>query len=152
MNEHFEYLTLTQLGKVFGASPNQVGRWLVEVGLRTNYLKPTQQALNGGFTKLVTLEDGSQFVSWHQEKTLQALEGAGHCRIDATAIEQGVAPFSAKMTGDSEIEISDSNGLCCCTAKDKTIAAKLVRLLNREPIMPRSANEMDDFKRLIAGF
>lgn len=32
MFEHFEFLSLTQLGKVFDVSAIQIGRWLVKIG------------------------------------------------------------------------------------------------------------------------
>ena len=31
----FEYMTLTQIGKIFGVSSQQVGKWLVQIDLRT---------------------------------------------------------------------------------------------------------------------
>ena len=39
----FEFRTLTQIGEVFGASSHQVGKWLVEIGLRTRERGPVRQ-------------------------------------------------------------------------------------------------------------
>lgn len=141
MFEHFEFISLTQLGQLFGASSHQMGRWLVEVGLRTQYYEPSQQAIDGGFISIAKPEGGRPFVAWHREKTIQVLEQAGHVRIDCSSTEQVVGPFSAKATDDGKVVISDRSGFSCCVADDRVIAAKLVRLLNRETEIPRSMNQ-----------
>jgi hypothetical protein len=46
----YKCLTQTQLGSLFGASSHEVGKWLVEVGLRDKKTKkPTDAAHRGGF-------------------------------------------------------------------------------------------------------
>lgn len=132
MFEHFEFVSMKQLGQLFGATSHQIGRWLVEAGLRTKGLQPSQRAIEGGFIDMVTLDDGTQFASWHREKIIEALEKAGHCRVDCTPTEQVVGPFSVRISEAGVVEILDGRELSCCVATNKDIAVKLVRQLNRD--------------------
>ena len=49
MNYEYKLLNLTPMGKLFRVSSHVVGRWLVEIGLRTQDKKPSARALNEGF-------------------------------------------------------------------------------------------------------
>jgi hypothetical protein len=78
MKWRFEFMTLTQLGEVFGTTSHQVGRWLVEIGLRTSAKKPSKAAFDGGYVKAGPSRNQGYNWIWHSERTVQALETAGH--------------------------------------------------------------------------
>lgn len=44
-----EYFTLTELGRLYGVSSHVVGRWLKNLGLRTESGQPSNQAFADGF-------------------------------------------------------------------------------------------------------
>ena len=75
MYEHYEYLTLTQIGKIFGLSNQKIGKILAKIGLRdknveTGRLKPSKEAFDGGYCKMgPSRGDGYNWV-WHREKTI----------------------------------------------------------------------------------
>ena len=43
----FPYMTLTQLGQLFGVSSHQIGKWLRAMGLRTNENRPSRETFLG---------------------------------------------------------------------------------------------------------
>lgn len=75
-----EYLSLTQLGELFGVSRVVMGRWLHEIGLRENN-EPTAQAIKEGFcVEGERPADWVPFWIWHADKTIALLEQHGHTR------------------------------------------------------------------------
>ena len=64
-----EFLSLTELGKLYGVSSHVVGRWLKGLGLRTESGQPIAQAFN---EKYVSQRPSSQpntyFYVWHEAK------------------------------------------------------------------------------------
>lgn len=79
-----EYLSMTDLGRLYGVSSHKIGRWLVELGLRNAQKKPSIKAFDGGFvTQRDSTQLGTYFWVWHGEKTLRALDEAGKKRVEA---------------------------------------------------------------------
>lgn len=81
MKFKYEYLSLTQIGELFGTTSHQVARWLTQVGLRYESKqgkKPSRDAYAGGFVKEVPSRNQVYCLAWHGEKTIKALEEAGH--------------------------------------------------------------------------
>src|SRR5262245_42399483 len=81
MKFRYEYLSLTQVGDVFGVTSHQVGRWLAEIGLRCEAkkgLRPSRQAHDGGYVKDVGTGTGGYMWVWHADKTVKALQETGH--------------------------------------------------------------------------
>lgn len=77
----FKYMTLTQIGAIFGVSSHQVGKWLVEIGLRTPTKRPSREAFSGGYVEQGPSRNQGYNWCWDSEKTVEALEIAGHRRI-----------------------------------------------------------------------
>ena len=79
MNSDFEFSTMKQLGRMFGVSSHDIGKWLIAVGLRNHWDKrPSYDAHHSGFVHQTPNPTGyGYFWSWHTEKTLAALEKAG---------------------------------------------------------------------------
>ena len=90
-----DYTTMRDIGKQFDASSHEIGRWLTELGLRTKFKEPSQEAITGGFCKRRAVDGvpGGQVV-WNVAKTVAALEKAGHQQI----VKPPAMPMSA---GDS---------------------------------------------------
>lgn len=74
-----ECLSLTELGKLYGVSNQQVGKWLTVLGLRDKNKKPSRSAFENGFVQQRdSTQPGTYFWVWKKEKTMQALDKAGH--------------------------------------------------------------------------
>ena len=54
------FLSLTELGKLFGVTSHKVGKWLVECGLRNERNKPTKRAFDEGIVTTTSTNRGSQ--------------------------------------------------------------------------------------------
>src|SRR5262245_36406561 len=77
-----EYLTMTEIGRLFGVSSHVIGRKLNEIGLR-NGRKPSGAAFNGGYCEERWASDLRGYCwAWAKTKTIESLEGAGMKRID----------------------------------------------------------------------
>ncbi len=77
----YEYMTLTQIGELFGVTSHQIGKWLVWIKLRTEAKRPSSAAFDGKFVSQgPSRGDGYNWV-WHAARTVAALEEAGHRRI-----------------------------------------------------------------------
>jgi hypothetical protein len=78
-----EFLSLTELGQVYGVSRNKVGQWLVDLGLRTADKKPSAKAFNEGFVdQRDSTQPGTYFWVWNGQKTCQLLDEAGYMRAE----------------------------------------------------------------------
>ena len=65
-----DFLTQTQLGKLYGVSSHQIGKWLKNLGLRTEDGKPSKKAIRDGMVKQApSTQPGTYFWNWHKAKT-----------------------------------------------------------------------------------
>jgi len=79
-----EFMSMTEIGRSFGVSSHKVGKWLVDLSLRTTDKKPSQKAFNEGFVqRRESTNFATYFYVWHAENTMQALDTAGHKRVEA---------------------------------------------------------------------
>ena len=61
-----EFTTMREIGKQFGVSSHVIGRWLVEIGLRTQDKEPSREALAGGYCTRRAMDRGpGSLVVWH---------------------------------------------------------------------------------------
>jgi hypothetical protein len=78
-----EYLSLTELGKLYAVSRVKIGQWLVDLGLRTKEKKPSRAAFDGGFVdQRDSTNPGTYFWVWDAKKTCELLDGTGFPRSD----------------------------------------------------------------------
>ena len=78
-----EFLSLTELGMLYGVTRNKVGQWLVDLGLRTEDKKPSAKAFSEGFVdERDSVNIGTYFYVWYAKKTCELLDGAGFPRAD----------------------------------------------------------------------
>jgi hypothetical protein len=124
------YLTQTELGEVFGVTSHQIGRWLIEIGLRTPDKQPSRKAFAEGFVAQSPLDTGGCFYKWDQDKTVKALENAGHRRKTPESTNRIVGPFTAQESGTNGYEIVSGNGTVSVWVVGHWNAETVTALLN----------------------
>src|SRR5262245_32635357 len=81
MNE--QYLSLTELGRLYGVSSHVVGRWLKGLGRRTEDGRPSRDAFAQGYvTQRASRHPGTSFWTWHADKTTDILAGMRYPRAE----------------------------------------------------------------------
>lgn len=135
MNDE-KYTTMRELGKHFGATSHEIGRWLVEIGLRTQSKEPSQKAIAGGYCKKQSFDGPGLQVVWHVGKTIAALEAAGHQQIvtpppmpvpTSTGL---VGPFTLEQSGINGYVIRGGDGATAIWLYGKAAARTVLNLLN----------------------
>lgn len=130
MREQYEFVTQTQIGKHFGVSSHDIGKWLVKVGLREGSW-PSEKAKWDGLVKKIDA-NGKVFFAWHRERTISELERHGYRRL-AQELDQpaddkplfGVTPLEGEM-----FEIIGPTDKVSIRTTEKVAAEELVRVLN----------------------
>ena len=128
-----EYVTMTEIGKLYGVSSHVVGRWLREIGMRTEWgQRPSQNAIDGGYCRLAPIAPGrGHFYKWHKERTLAALEAAGHHPNPEIPITNRlVGPFNAEQSGENGYRIVGDDGAVAIWVFGEEAARIVVKLLN----------------------
>jgi hypothetical protein len=126
------HTTLTELGTMFGVSSHVIGRWLVEIGLRTPDKRPSAEAFEGGYCQQAPTGRGQgYFWVWHAQKTIAALEKAGHSRKES-APQAGrlVGPFTLEQSDTSEFRIVGTDGTVSVWVQGELKARQVLGLLN----------------------
>ena len=76
-----EYLSLTELGRLYGVSSHVVGKWLKGLGLRTQDGRPSPEAYTQGYVvQRPSRHPGTYFWIWHADKTTAILDGMRYPR------------------------------------------------------------------------
>lgn len=131
MYNEYQYLTQKQLGKLFGATPHQVGKWLIEVGLRTADKKPSYKAHKEGYAEWIN-SGGKMFYAWNRTKTISELERHGYRRqaqeLDQTADEKH--DFAVIPLEDGLFDVVGPTDKLVIRATEKAAAEEIVKLLN----------------------
>ena len=138
MSYKYEYLTLTQIGDLFGESNQEVGKWLATVGLRhrsNGVLKPTPAAFDGGFVTDVAGRNQGYSWAWHTRKTVEALVAAGHRLVSPlpTALvheDKLNAPFAHRPNDQFGYQVVSGDGTVAVWVRGETNARLIARLLN----------------------
>jgi hypothetical protein len=138
MRFRYEYMSLTQIGQVFGTTSHQVGRWLLKLGLRTQTkqgMKPSAEAFEGGYVKDVPSRGQGYVWAWHSEKTVTALEKAGHWLCISPSSELLAAcvlngPFQHRRNHHAGFEIVNGDGTVAITVVGEQNARFLWDVLN----------------------
>lgn len=78
-----EYLSLTEIGRLYGVSSHVVGRWLKGLGLRKQDGKPSADAFAQGYvSQRPSRQPGTYYWVWHAAKTTRILDGMRHPRAE----------------------------------------------------------------------
>jgi hypothetical protein len=135
MNWRFEFMSMTQIGECFGVSSHQVGKWLVAMGLRTEANKPSRDAFDGGYVKVGPSRGQGYNWVWHSEKTIKALEEAGH-RLALHPASELLAhcklngPFEHRRNPQFGHEVVNGDGTVVVWVRGDDNADFLCKLLN----------------------
>ncbi len=74
-----EYISLTQLGKIFGVSRVEAGRALKKMGLRNDEGFPTETANDFGYVqKKNSTQPGTWYYCWNRRLTVNDLMKEGY--------------------------------------------------------------------------
>ncbi len=132
----YEFMTLTQIGEIFGITSHQVGKWLVQIGLQTEAKRPSAAAFDGDFLSQGPSRsiDGYNWV-WHSVRTVAALEKAGHRRIsnpppDLVDPPSLNGPFVSRTNEANGFDIVNGDGLVVVVVTGEKNADFILRLLN----------------------
>lgn len=131
-----EYVSQTELGKLFGATSHEVGKWLVACGLRNDRKRPSQRAFDEGFVRTTGTGRGvvgSYYYVWSRAKTIAALQAAGHRlkpHFDPTLDGRLRGPFEAKKSSENGFELVDVNGHATIFVMGEKNAERVMAVLN----------------------
>ena len=74
-----EYITLTELGALYGVTSHKVGKWLREAGLRDKRGNPINEGL-WMTTETLAPNGFTPFFVWHRQSTIRLLDSLGYQR------------------------------------------------------------------------
>ena len=101
------WLTLTDLGRLYGISAIHCGRLLQEAGLRSRDGHPTAQALQSGCASPQHRQLPAGEPIWHRQHCRQAFEAVGLATVQrASLVQQWAALLSALTEGSPSISTS----------------------------------------------
>ncbi len=131
----YRLMTLTQLGSLFGTTSHQVGKWLVQIGLRTTNGKPSQEAFKGKFCETTPSHGQGYHWAWVVDRTVAALERAGHQRVSPPPLDLVeppplLGPFQARTSEKGQTEIVGADGHVSVIVSGERNAKIVVGLLN----------------------
>lgn len=121
------WVTQTALGKLFGASSHAIGRWLVELGLRTKDGIPTLDALTKRLAKAMRDDRGFHFYVWDRESICVLLRRAGHRQIGAPPPKME-GPFVLQPGEDDSFQIMGNDGVICTVYGERN-AKRICRMI-----------------------
>lgn len=117
------------LGKHFNLSPKKVGDLLDAIGLRNGSNNPTPEAFAGGYVAKSNHPNGWYYV-WHLQKTVAALEAAGHKRVPQPSTAKPTGPFSTVRRKGDEWLVLNSDGTYSVVVLGEDNAKRLVAVFN----------------------
>ena len=142
----FEYMSMTQIGELFGVSSQQVGKWLASMGLRTDDNRPSRKAYVEHFVKEGPSRNQGYNWVWNSEMTVAAIESAGHKRVFPAPLSLVspavlVGPLSLKSGADGNFRIENRDGEPVLIGQGEKNGAVLLRVLeaaDRHAVFQRS--------------
>ena len=143
MKFKYNFLTQTQLGRLFGVSSHKIGHWLIEAGLRTEDKRPSDRAHHDGFCTTAPSGSTGYHWVWNSQKTVKALQDAGHTVVsDAPAelVEPSIlnGPFSVSSSRTKEILNADGSvAVSVMNEQSADIVLKLLNTSHRHGVIER---------------
>lgn len=155
MKFKYEYMSLTQIGDIFGTTSHKVGRWLVKIGLRyegKQGLRASKKAHDEGYVKDVGTGGGGYMWAWHTEKTVKALEDAGHEVViqpghDLLAPCRLNGPFEYRPNSQFGHEVVNGDGtvaVCVTGEENVRFVTRLLNLADKHGIVRRVLGDKED--------
>ena len=135
MRYKHEYMTMRQIGQLFGVSSHTVGRWLKELRLRTDRGTPSHEALASGVATQRYGDGATYHYVWQSKGTVAALEDAGHERVphpppelvEATVL---AGPFETSEADGGKCHVVGGDGEVAIVVTGKRNALLVCRVLN----------------------
>ncbi len=88
-----DYLSITDIGRIYGVSSHVAGRWLKGLGLRTESGQPSAQAFNEKYVShRPSRHPGTFYYVWHAGKTTAILDGMQYPRASHDPVEREYRP------------------------------------------------------------
>jgi len=129
-----DFVSQTELGRLFGVTSHVIGKWLIDCSLRTPEKKPSRKAFAEGFVEQAPSgRNNGYFYVWNQKKTVAALQSAGHRlrgQYEPIFEQRLQGPFEARKSSSNGYELIDGNGEVGIWVVGQSNADRLVRLLN----------------------
>jgi len=70
-----KYLSMTEIGRLYGVSSHAIGRWLKSLGLRTADGSPSRAAFDGEYvSERPSTNPNTYYYDWDAEKTTKLLD------------------------------------------------------------------------------
>ncbi len=83
-----DFLSLTEIGRLYGVSSHQVGKWLKGLGLRSGDGSPSAQAFNEKYVaQRPSRQPGTYYHVWHATRTTALLDGMCYPRAVHDPVE-----------------------------------------------------------------
>jgi hypothetical protein len=130
--EEKKWLSMWELGQVFGVGLKVVGGWLEARNLVNSRRSPTEFAISTGYSDLKPDWQGIYRWYWNR-KLIDEFTEAGHIRPDQPITRDAVAlhgPFITRLVGDGDYEIVGADNVVSVRVAGKENAAFVLRLLN----------------------
>ena len=129
------YLTLDELGRLFGVSQKTVGKWLEKLGLRTSKGKPSLVAFSQNWVSFVQNRNTDDRHVWNAERTVAVFIENGMKSVvppptDLIVTSHLDGPFTIRTNSGSPNEIVGSNGEVAVWVSGDANARIVCRLLN----------------------
>ena len=78
-----DFLSLTELGQLYGVSSHKVGRWLKNLGWRTEDGRPSSEAFQQNLVgQRESRQPGTFFYVWSAQETISMLDDMGYPRAN----------------------------------------------------------------------
>ena len=135
MRFRMEYMNMVELGKLFGVSGHQVGKWLKQAGLRRDYGSPSSKAYDQRLVSYDYERHGTYTTLWNAEKVVCILEEAGHQRIvnpppELVEPPMLIGPFSLRESDNNTWQLVGKNGEVAVVVTGQTNARAVERVMN----------------------
>lgn len=130
-----EFMNMVDLGRLFGVSSHQIGKWLKQLGLRRDDGSPSTAAYNQKLVSFNYERWGTYNAVWHVEKVTNILEEAGHQPIvdppcDLVEPPEISGPFTIRKGKDDRWQIVGGDGEVAIFVNGETNARVIQRVLN----------------------
>ncbi|MEZ5943921.1 MAG: hypothetical protein R3C18_21195 [Planctomycetaceae bacterium] len=129
------YMNMADLGRLFGVSGQQVGKWLKELGLRRDNGTPSTAAYDQKLLSYDYERWGTYTTLWHTEKVACILRDAGHEPVvdppsDLVEPPPLIGPFSLRQLDGDRWQLVGRDGEVAMFVTGETNARVVERVMN----------------------
>ncbi|OYW20583.1 MAG: hypothetical protein B7Z55_07080 [Planctomycetales bacterium 12-60-4] len=135
MKYKHEYMNMVDLGRLFGVSSHQIGKWLKELGLRRDNGTPSTAAYDQKLVSFSYERWGTYNAVWNAEKVVRILEDAGHQPVvnpPSNLVEPPtlIGPFSLRGLDGDRWQVIGSDGEAALVVTIEANARAVQRVMN----------------------